>query len=282
MPRNKTAADVDQQDDDAGDRIAPHEPAGTVHRAEEIRLAINLFAAAVGFVLVDQAGVQVGVDRHLTAGEPVESEPRGHLADPGRPLSDHHELDHDQDREQDHTHDHLIAGHEFAEGADHAAGRVPGGPHRLAVSTSRVVATFNTSRMSVVVKRMVGNALNSCGVRIARVVKSTTTATVKLTDNKTSSSPGGIGTTKTRIAPMIVTGRTNPRRKPPPDSDPDSLDVVGGIRSPQQTNGGGTAARPAGKVGCSVSTDPWRASVPAMPPAHPDNPGHVWSGREGL
>ena len=80
------------------------------------------------------------------------------------------------------------------------------------VSTSRVVATFKTSRVNVVVSRIVGNALNSCGVRIESVVKSTTTATVRLADRRMSSNSGGIGTTKTRIAPMMVIGRTKPRR----------------------------------------------------------------------
>ena len=38
------------------------------------------------------------------------------------------------------------------------------------MSTNRVVATFRTSLVRVVVRRIVGNALNSCGARIARVV----------------------------------------------------------------------------------------------------------------
>ena len=216
MPRNRPAADVHQQDDDAGDRVAADEPARPVHRPEEVRLAIDLVAAAVGLVLVDQPGVQVGVDRHLPAGKPVEREPRGHFADTGRPLGDHHELDHDQDREQDHADDHLVAGHERAERADHAAGRIEavdrrrGSAPAASSRRSRPAASAWSSAGSS------GNALNSCGVRIASVVKSTTTATVKLAESKTSSNAGGIGTTNTRIAPMIVTGRTNPRRKPPP------------------------------------------------------------------
>ena len=39
------------------------------------------------------------------------------------------------------------------------------------VRTSRVVATFKTSRVRVVVRRTVGNALKSWGMRIASVVK---------------------------------------------------------------------------------------------------------------
>ena len=107
-----------------GDRVAADELAGPVHRAEEVGLAIDGLAAAVGLVLVDQPGVQVGVDRHLPAGQAVEHEPRGDLADPRRPLGDHDELDHHQDREQDRPDDHLVARDELAERPDHAAGRV--------------------------------------------------------------------------------------------------------------------------------------------------------------
>ena len=121
MPRNSPPRDVDHQDDDARDGVAADELAGTVHRAEEVGLAIDLVAAAVRLVLVDQPGVQVGVDGHLPAGQAVEHEPGGDLADPRGPPGDHHELDHDQDREQDHPDEHLVAGHELAERADDPA-----------------------------------------------------------------------------------------------------------------------------------------------------------------
>ena len=122
--QQQSAADVHQQDDHAGDRIAADEPARTVHRPEEVRLAINQIPPPVGLVLVDEPGVQVGVDRHLPPGQPVEREPRRHFADSRRPLGDHDELDHDQDREQDHAHEHLVAGDERAERANHLTGRV--------------------------------------------------------------------------------------------------------------------------------------------------------------
>ena len=75
-------------------------------------------------MLVDQTGMQVGVDGHLPAGQAVEHEPRGNLADAGGSASDHHELDHHQDRKQDHAHQHLVTRDEFAERADHPAGRI--------------------------------------------------------------------------------------------------------------------------------------------------------------
>ena len=142
-------------------------------------------------MLVDQPGVQVGVDRHLPAGQAVEHEPRGDLADPRRPLGDHHELDHDQDREQDHPDDHLVAGDELAERPDHAAGRVQAvarrrgsGPAGSSPRSGPAGSAWSSAGSS-------GNALNSCGVRIASVVRSTTTASVMLAESRTSSTPGG-------------------------------------------------------------------------------------------
>ena len=123
-PEEQPRADVDQGDDDARDRIAPDELPSAIHRAEEVGLAVDVLTASVGLVLVDQAGVEVGVDRHLPARHAVEHEPRGDLADPRRPLGDDDELDHEDDREQDHADDHLVSRDELAEGADDAAGRV--------------------------------------------------------------------------------------------------------------------------------------------------------------
>jgi hypothetical protein len=67
---HEAADDVDQRDDDAGDGVAADELAGTVHGAEEVGLLGDLLAAALGLVFVDDAGVEVGVDRHLPPGMP--------------------------------------------------------------------------------------------------------------------------------------------------------------------------------------------------------------------
>ena len=105
----QSADDVDQNDDDARDGVAADELAGAVHRAEEVGLLGDLLPATLGLALVDDAGVQVGVDGHLLAGHAVEGESGGHLADARGPLGDDHELDHDDDREDDQA-DHDIVG----------------------------------------------------------------------------------------------------------------------------------------------------------------------------
>ena len=117
----EAADEVDGDDDDGGDRVALDELRRTVHRAVEVGLFGDLLAAALRFVLVDDAGVEVGVDRHLLAGHRVEGEARGHLGDASGTVRDHDELDHDEDEEDDEADDHRTADDEVAEGFDDLA-----------------------------------------------------------------------------------------------------------------------------------------------------------------
>ena len=95
------AEDVDGGDDQAGDGVAAHELRGAVHGAEEGAFLLQLAPAALRLLLVDQAGRQVGVDRHLLAGDGVEGEARADLGDTRRALGDDDEVDGDQDHEDD-------------------------------------------------------------------------------------------------------------------------------------------------------------------------------------
>ena len=84
MPIDEAADEVDDGDDDAGDGVALDELRGAVHRAVEVGLGGDLGAARAGLVLVDQPGVEVGVDRHLLAGHGVEGEAGADLGDAAR------------------------------------------------------------------------------------------------------------------------------------------------------------------------------------------------------
>jgi len=64
----QSADDVDEKDQDARDRVAADELRGAVHGPVEVGLACDVLAAPPRLVLVDQSGVQIGVDRHLLAG----------------------------------------------------------------------------------------------------------------------------------------------------------------------------------------------------------------------
>ena len=91
-PTAKPPTHVDRDDDDGGDRVALHELRGTVHRAVEVGFFGDLRAAALGLVFVDEAGVEVGVDRHLLAGHRVEGESGGDFGDATGTVRDHDEL----------------------------------------------------------------------------------------------------------------------------------------------------------------------------------------------
>ncbi|MNN05274.1 hypothetical protein D3C81_1180290 [compost metagenome] len=119
--------DVDEHDDQARHGVAAHELAGTVHGAVEVGFLRHFGAALLGGGFVDQAGVEVGIDRHLLAGHRVQHEARAHLGDTARALGDDHEVDHDQDREHHDTDREVAAHQEVAEGFHHLAGGVGAG-----------------------------------------------------------------------------------------------------------------------------------------------------------
>ena len=117
------AEDVDGDDDSAGDRVAAHELGRAVHRAVEVGLVLRSSARRSRASRVgDQAGVQVGVDRHLLAGHRVEGEARADLGDTAGAVRDHDELDDHEDQEDDDADDEVAAHDERAEGVDHLAG----------------------------------------------------------------------------------------------------------------------------------------------------------------
>ena len=74
-------------------------------------------------LVVDQAGREVGVDRHLLAGDGVEREAGADFGDARRALGDDEEVDRDQDQEDDDADDEIAAHDEPGEAADDVAGR---------------------------------------------------------------------------------------------------------------------------------------------------------------
>ena len=115
--------DVDAQDQQRGNRVAFHEFARTIHRTVEIGLGGDFAAARLGFVGGDQAGGQVGVDRHLLAGQGIEGEAGRHFRDAARALGDHHEVDDHQDHEDEQPDREIAADQEDAKGLDDMARR---------------------------------------------------------------------------------------------------------------------------------------------------------------
>ncbi len=117
---NQTTEHVDHSDDDARDRVTPHELAGTIHCPEKVGLLCDFATAALGFAFVDNPSIQVGIDRHLLARHAIQGKTRSHLTDTGGSFGNHHELDHDDDNEDDRADDEIpLARHEIRKRRDH-------------------------------------------------------------------------------------------------------------------------------------------------------------------
>ncbi len=119
---DQAADQVDEQNENGRHRIAADELARAVHRTVEVGFLRHVGAALARFFLVDQTGVEVGVDGHLLARHGVEGEARAHFGDAPGTFGDHHEVDHHQNGEHDDAH-RVVAPHdELAERFDHRPG----------------------------------------------------------------------------------------------------------------------------------------------------------------
>jgi len=116
------ADDVDEDDKKTRDRVAAHEFRRTVHGAEEAAFVLQRLAALFCHLLVDQAGGEIGVDRHLLARHGVEVEAGGDFRDAPRTLGDDDEVHDHEDREDDNPNHEIAAHHEIAERLDDVAG----------------------------------------------------------------------------------------------------------------------------------------------------------------
>ena len=123
-PDDEATHQVDHQDQDARDGIAPHELRRTVHRAIEVGLAAHFLAATACLSLIDLAGVQIGIDGHLLARHGIQGKARRYLGNTPCALGDHHEVDHREDGEHDDAHRIIAADQEVGKRLDHLAGRI--------------------------------------------------------------------------------------------------------------------------------------------------------------
>ena len=116
------AEQIDEHDQDAGDRIAAYEFAGAVHGAIEVGFLAYFLAPDDGVRLRDDACVQVGIDRHLPSRHRIQGEACADLRDASRALGDHDKVDDDEHRKDHHAHRVIAADHEVSERGDDAAG----------------------------------------------------------------------------------------------------------------------------------------------------------------
>ena len=88
------AQHVDQQDHDAGDGVTAHKLGGTVHRAVEVRFVGHILTPHPRLFLINQPGIEIGVDRHLFARQRVEGKARRYFRNTLGPFGHHHKVDH--------------------------------------------------------------------------------------------------------------------------------------------------------------------------------------------
>ncbi len=118
----ETSEDVDEGDDNAGDGIAADEFAGTVHGTVEVGFLCDIRTAFSSFGFADDAGIKIGVDRHLLAGHGVQGETGGDFRDSRGAFGDDGELNDDDDDEDDDADGERTLGDEVCEGVNDFAG----------------------------------------------------------------------------------------------------------------------------------------------------------------
>ena len=112
---------VDDQNEQAGNRVTRHKLRGTVHGAKEVRFLRKFFAALFGSFLVNHTGIQVGVNGHLFARHGIQSKTCIHFRHTASTLGHHNEVDDHQNSEDDET-DHVVAAdHKLTERRHHFA-----------------------------------------------------------------------------------------------------------------------------------------------------------------
>ena len=72
--------------------------------------------------LVDQPGIQIGINRHLFTGHRVQRKAGGHLGDTFSTFSDHDKVDDHQDDKHHKADYEVTADHHLTEGLDHFTG----------------------------------------------------------------------------------------------------------------------------------------------------------------
>ena len=107
--------DVDDHDEDCGQRIPLAEAGCAVHGAAELRFGCHRIAARAGLVGGDEPGIQVGVDGHLLARHGVEREAGRDLGGTNGAVADHQILNRDQRQKYDKADYIVAANHKLAE-----------------------------------------------------------------------------------------------------------------------------------------------------------------------
>ena len=139
-------------------RAAPSmEPQNSASRAD-------MLAPLRGLVGIDEAGVQIGIDRHLLAGHGIEGEARRDFRGAHRAVADDQILNGDERDKDDEADNVVAADHELAERLDHFSGG-RGAFAAVQQDAPRCWPDRATSRIRVSSRMRLGNTENWTGRR---------------------------------------------------------------------------------------------------------------------
>ena len=110
---HQTADNVDDQNHDADDRVTFNKLACTVHGTVKVCFLLDFFPPRSRFLLIDQPGVQIGVNAHLLPGHRVQRKTCANFRYPFGPFRNDDKLYNDQDKKDDKTDRQLSAGDEI-------------------------------------------------------------------------------------------------------------------------------------------------------------------------
>ena len=121
---DQPANNIDDKNENGGNRIAFDEFRGTIHCTVEIRFLGDFLAAGLGFFICQDTGIQISIDGHLLAWHRIKGKAGGHFRYAASTLGDNNKIDNNQNDKDKNT-DSIIAGnHKLAESLDDLASRI--------------------------------------------------------------------------------------------------------------------------------------------------------------
>ena len=103
-----TAHEIDDQNHDAGNRIPAHELRSTVHGTKEVGFLRHIRAPCLGFILLNNSCIEIGVNRHLLTRHRVQGKAGRYFSHTTRAFGDHDKVN-DGDHNKDHDTNSKVA-----------------------------------------------------------------------------------------------------------------------------------------------------------------------------
>ena len=106
---HQATQNIDDQNQNAGHSVAAHKLGCTVHGAKKVGFFCNFGAAAFGFFVVNSAGAQVGVHRHLFARHGIQGKACRNFGNPLGAFGHHNKVNNHQNGKHNQTHGKVAA-----------------------------------------------------------------------------------------------------------------------------------------------------------------------------